>query len=166
MGSTGRQIGWSLRECEVLYRSKSAVRDLPNRSLNSSSDVVALVHGTRSFRTFVAAAEERFIALALDASNAPIGWHLVGKGGGLVCPVDISSCFRALIVQNAIAAIVLHNHPSGDVTPSPDDVQLTDRLVRAGRVLNIPVLDHVIVAEDRLAFYSFRDANMLSVDPT
>lgn len=154
-------VGWSLRECEVRYRPKSVVRDLPNRSLERSSDVVAVVHATRGLRTLVAAPEEHFIALALDAANAPVGWHLVGKGGGLTCPVDIASCFRALIVQGAIATIVLHNHPSGDVTPSLQDHELTDRLVQAGHVLGIPVLDHLVITDDRLAFYSFRDAGKL-----
>jgi len=56
--------------------------------------------------------------------------------------------FKAAVVANAAAVIVLHNHPSGDPTPSEDDWQVTERLKAAGEILGITVIDHVIVAAD------------------
>ena len=67
--------------------------------------------------------------------------------------------FREATTAGAAAIIVFHNHPSGDPTPSGDDVALTRRLIHAGEVMGIDVIDHVIVAENR--FHSLREAGDL-----
>ncbi len=67
--------------------------------------------------------------------------------------------FRPAITRGAAAIILVHNHPSGDVTPSREDLNLTARLVEAGRLLGIEVLDHLIVAESR--YLSFRSESYL-----
>jgi len=64
-------------------------------------------------------------------------------------PVHTREVFQAAIVEGAAAIVLLHNHPSGDPTPSPEDHVLTQRLATAGRLLDIPVYDHVIVGRDR-----------------
>ena len=63
----------------------------------------------------------------------------------IIHPRDI---FQRAILVNAAAVILVHNHPSGDPTPSPEDIALTKKLVEAGRVMDITVLDHVIVREE------------------
>lgn len=68
--------------------------------------------------------------------------------------------FRPAIAHNARAIIVAHNHPSGDPTPSPDDRAVTRNLLEAGRVLDIPLLDHVIVTPDG-AYFSFSEGGLL-----
>jgi DNA repair protein RadC len=60
--------------------------------------------------------------------------------------VRVAEVFRPAIIQNAAGMIVAHNHPSGDIKPSPQDVSLTETLVNAGRHLDIPILDHLIIA--------------------
>lgn len=67
--------------------------------------------------------------------------------------------FKAALLANAAAIVVSHNHPSGDPTPSPDDVELTRRLAAAGEVLGVPVLDHIIIGDGR--YYSFKEAGCL-----
>ncbi len=67
--------------------------------------------------------------------------------------------FRAAIAEAAAAIIVVHNHPSGNPTPSPDDRAVTRQLVEAGRLLDVPVYDHVIVAGDH--YFSFAEAGLL-----
>jgi DNA repair protein RadC len=74
----------------------------------------------------------------------------------LVHPREV---FREAIAENAAAIILVHNHPSGDPTPSPDDRVTTEQLVQAGRVLDIPVQDHIIIGRGR--YLSFAEAGLL-----
>jgi DNA repair protein RadC len=74
----------------------------------------------------------------------------------LVHPREV---YRQVIAENAAAVILVHNHPSGDPTPSPDDRNATEQMVQAGRVLGIPVQDHVIIGRGR--FVSFAEAGLL-----
>jgi DNA repair protein RadC len=90
---------------------------------------------------------EVFIAVLLNARNEVIREITVAVGcltGSLVHPREL---FQPAVRDSAAAVILVHNHPSGDPTPSPEDVQLTERLVEAGRILGIRVLDHVVVAQ-------------------
>ena len=99
---------------------------------------------------------EVFMAMSLDARNQCLGVEVtaIGSAGGVdVHPREV---FRAAILTGAFALIVAHNHPSGDPTPSSEDHALTRRLKKAGELLGIPVLDHLIVTDDR--FYSTAEA--------
>ena len=90
---------------------------------------------------------EVFIAVLLNARNEVIREITIAVGcltGSLVHPREL---FQPAVRDSAAAVILVHNHPSGDPTPSPEDVQLTERLVEAGRILGIRVLDHVVVAQ-------------------
>jgi len=100
---------------------------------------------------------EHFVALMLDAKNGIIGIHTVSVGTLFCAVVSPREVFKAAILSNAASVIVAHNHPSGDVTPSPEDIQVTRILQEAGKILDIEVLDHVIVGEEG-AFYSLKRA--------
>lgn len=118
------------------------------------SDVVALL-GPRLRDLSV----EEFHVLALDSQSQVRRDVLVTRGllnSALVHPREV---FRAAIAEAAAGIIVVHNHPSGDPTPSPEDRAVTRQLVEAGRLLDLPVYDHVIVAGDR--FLSFVGAGLL-----
>lgn len=91
---------------------------------------------------------EHFVSLLLDAKNRIIGIHTVSIGSLCCTVVSPREVFKAAILANAASIIVAHNHPSGDVTPSPEDIQVTQTLKKAGKLLDIDVLDHVIVGED------------------
>jgi DNA repair protein RadC len=104
-------------------------------------------------------AVEEFHVLALDSQSRVRRDVLVTRGllnSALVHPREV---FRAAIAEAAAGIIVVHNHPSGDPTPSPEDRAVTRQLVEAGRLLDLPVYDHVIVAGDR--FLSFVTAGLL-----
>lgn len=105
------------------------------------------------------ASSEHFIALPLDAKNRAIGEIRIAVGGLTACPVAPSDVFRALVREAAAAVIFVHNHPSGEPTPSPEDVALTQRLIRAGELLGVRVLDHVILGHE--GYFSFLDAGLL-----
>lgn len=88
------------------------------------------------------------MVLALDARNAVIDEIEVARGSLTDVEVHPREVFRPLIRQAAAAAVVAHNHPSGDPSPSASDVTFTRRLRRAGELLGIPILDHVIIGRD------------------
>jgi len=106
------------------------------------------------------ASREHFFALALDAKNRPVAEILVAVGGLTACAVTPSDVYRLVLREPAAAVIFAHNHPSGETSPSPEDVSVTDRLRQAGAVLGIRVLDHVILGRD--GHFSFLDAGLLS----
>ena len=89
---------------------------------------------------------EHFVALFLNAHHAIVGAHVVGIGAtSRIATIEPRTVFRAAIVACAGGIVIGHNHPSGDPTPSDDDVSTTRTLCEAGKVLGVPVLDHVIV---------------------
>ncbi|HEX4353435.1 MAG TPA: DNA repair protein RadC [Polyangiales bacterium] len=128
-----------------------------SRPITSSRDVAAalsprLVDETR----------EHFIAIALDAKNCPLAEVLVAIGGISACSVAPADVFRPVVRVAAVSVLFVHNHPSGDPQPSEADVAITDRLRRAGALLGVQVLDHVILG--RGAYFSFLDAGLMAHD--
>ena len=102
---------------------------------------------------------EEFHLLALDSQSQVLREVLVTRGllnSSLVHPREV---FRAAIAEAAAGIIVVHNHPSGDPTPSAEDRAVTQQLAAAGRLLDLPLYDHVIIAGDR--FVSFATAGLL-----
>jgi DNA repair protein RadC len=98
---------------------------------------------------------EQFGAVLLDTKNRLLRVTVVSTGSldaSVVLPRDV---FREAAVGGAASLVLFHNHPSGDPTPSPDDVAITRRLVAAGQVMGIAVLDHVILGDAR--YFSFKE---------
>jgi DNA repair protein RadC len=90
--------------------------------------------------------QEEFHVVSLDTKLFPIGHHQITVGtldASLVHPREV---FRAAIRDAASAIILVHNHPSGDPTPSREDIQVTDRLKKAADIIGIKILDHIVVA--------------------
>jgi len=94
---------------------------------------------------WVRAAQETFIVLTINARNRLIDMHLVSMGTIDSCLVHPREVFRPAITDGASSIIVSHNHPSGVLVPSSEDIRTTRQLVRSGRIIDIPVMDHVIV---------------------
>jgi DNA repair protein RadC len=89
---------------------------------------------------------ELFGVVALDARHRVIEVRELHRGGQTTSPVEPKNIFRQILAYNANALILWHTHPSGDPTPSQDDLDLTRRLVEGGRLLNVQVLDHIVIA--------------------
>jgi DNA repair protein RadC len=105
------------------------------------------------------ASQECFIVIALNAKNRVIEKHLVSLGTVNSTLVHPRECFRVLIQSGASATILAHNHPSGDPTPSSEDIKITRQLIGAGEVMGIKVLDHVVIGSTAL---SLREAGLCS----
>ncbi|HFC09703.1 MAG TPA: JAB domain-containing protein [Chloroflexi bacterium] len=93
--------------------------------------------------------QEHLRALLLDTRHQVLKMHDVVRGSVNSAQVRIAEIFREAVRVNAVALILAHNHPSGDPTPSADDIALTRQAQEAGRLLDIAVLDHLIIADNR-----------------
>ena len=91
--------------------------------------------------------EEYMYMICMNVKNRVIGVFEISHGtvnASLVSPREV---FQKALLANAVSVIFLHNHPSGDCTPSREDIEVTKRLVDAGKILNVEVLDHIIVGD-------------------
>lgn len=89
---------------------------------------------------------EHFVAFHLNARHEVTGYFIVSKGTVSASLVHPREVFKAAILANSFAILVAHNHPGGSLSPSAEDLETTEQLVKAGRLLGVPVVDHVIVA--------------------
>jgi len=105
---------------------------------------------------------ERFLSLLLDGKNRLIREVEVSVGSLTSSIVHPREVFNVAIRESADAIVFVHNHPSGDPTPSVEDVEITDRLVEVGRLVGIRVLDHVVVGDG--CFVSFHERGLLRED--
>lgn len=103
----------------------------------------------------VDADREHFVVLLLNQKHQLIGINTVHVGSLTGSIVSMREVFKPAIAGNAAKIICAHNHPSGNANPSNEDKFLTTRLVEAGKLLDIPVVDHIIVAIDVLAVRSY-----------
>ena len=104
-------------------------------------------------------AYERFVALALSTKNHVIAVLPVSQGSLNASIVHPRELFQRAILSNCASLIICHNHPSTDPTPSSEDIQLTKRLVEAGELLDIPILDHVIFGYGK--WMSFKERGLI-----
>jgi DNA repair protein RadC len=92
-------------------------------------------------------AQESFVVFILDIRNRVVGFTEAARGSIDACPVEPRTVFRTAVALGASAIIVAHNHPSGELTPSREDIDLTKRLKAAAELLGIAFLDHVVVTD-------------------
>ncbi len=120
-----------VRESSLLY---------PQRRIRMASDAAGL------FRQFLDATDrEQFLLLCLNTKNEPTAIHTVSVGSLDASIVHPRETFKIAILSNSASIIVAHSHPSGDPTPSREDIEVTKRLQEAGELLGITVLDHIVV---------------------
>lgn len=113
----------------------------PAQSLSNSSALADFVYNLFKDTDDV----EYMLCIPLNQQNVPIGYHIVSKGTVNECTAMPRDIFRAAVMLNATAIVMAHTHPSGNCEPSEVDRALTKRLVDAGEIIGIRVLDHVVV---------------------
>jgi DNA repair protein RadC len=126
------------------------------RTAPSSGTIQTSVAADALIRPLLAGLDrEHFLVCGLDAKHAAIGINLVSVGTLTLALVHPREVFKPLLLMNAGACLCAHNHPSGDTTPSPEDLVLTKRLREVADLLGIPLLDHLILGDE--GYYSFAD---------
>lgn len=138
------ELGRRRKEEEVSKREK----------VISSADAF---HQVRA--VFLDLQHEEFWMLLLNKSNLLIRREFISRGGVSGTVVDPKMIFKPALQYLASSMIICHNHPSGNLKPSESDIKITMQLRDAGRMLEIPVLDHLIVSEEQ--YYSFADNNLM-----
>lgn len=133
------ELGYRLQREEIVERS----------TIKSSKDVYKYF----SYKTNILV--EEFSIILLDRAHKIIGDALVSRGGMAATVVDPKVIFVEALERRASAIILCHNHPSGNTKPSGADDNITEKLVESGKMLDINVIDHVIVAAD--SYYSYAD---------
>jgi len=129
----------------------------PGAALRSPADVFHHFHPRLRHAT-----QERFFVVLLDGRHRVIRHELVSQGTLTASLVHPREVFRPALREAAAALGLVHNHPSGDPTPSREDREVTERLTQAGEILGVPVLDHVVVAER--GYSSLREAGVIGDD--
>jgi DNA repair protein RadC len=131
--------------------------EFPARSpCRASNDAERLA---RSIYHRLDADKEHFVLLTLNNKNRVNGFKVVSTGSLTASLVHPREVWRAALHLCAAAVIFVHNHPSGDPTPSQEDQEITRRLKETGDVLGIRVLDHIVLGQER--FFSFSDKGLL-----
>lgn len=108
---------------------------------------------------------EVVLIVNLNNANQPINFNMVSMGTLNMSVVDVGNVLKSCLLSNAGSFIMLHNHPSGDVTPSKEDLSATRRMILAGALIGIPCLDHIIVAGNGKETYSMRENKDLEFAP-
>ncbi len=103
--------------------------------------------------------KEKFIVVCLNSANKIIKYEVISIGNLNSSVVHPREIFKAAIENSSASIILLHNHPSGNTEPSREDISITEKLVDAGKLLNIPVFDHLIIAGNK--FTSFVEKRLI-----
>lgn len=112
-------------------------------------------------RKILAGADREYcLVLSMDNQQKPLAMEIISIGTVDMAPVNPREVFKHAILANASNIIIIHNHTSGECTPSVPDVELTERLIEAGKILGIPVADHIIVGD---RYFSFAEKEMLNL---
>jgi len=112
-------------------------------------------------------AQEAFQIITLNSQNMMIDRHLITLGilnASLVHPREV---FRPCIQDSAAALILVHNHPSGDITPSAEDIRITKKMIETGNILEIKPLDHIIIGkkDGKVQYLSMREKGLCQFNP-
>lgn len=121
--------------------------------LRSPNDVYAMLRPH-----FADVDRETFVVICLDTKNRVLAVNVAFTGTLDSCSITLREVYKAAVVVGAASIVVSHNHPSGDPTPSPEDVALTRSIVEAGRLLDIDLLDHIVLGNN--AFVSLREKGL------
>lgn len=136
------------------YKKVMAIRELSKRLLEEGSREYSRVRGPNDAAAYLMPIlryemKENFVVLLLNTKNKIIGHRVISIGSLAASIVHPREVFKEAIKASAASIIVAHNHPSGDPSPSGEDVAVTKRLVKAGKIMDINVLDHIIIGDSK-----------------
>lgn len=104
--------------------------------------------------------QEQLRVITLNTKNRLLSAHMVYQGSVHTTVVRLAEVFRPAILANASGLVIVHNHPSGDCSPSPEDAAITREIVKVGQLLDIDVVDHVIVGRGKPGFFSLKERGL------
>ena len=144
---------YTVGEVELTYKSTSKARS----KIYSSEDAYKVLLPT--YKEGTICYKEYFKVLFLNQSNQVLGYTLISEGGITDTTVDVRVILQAALLTNSVAIILAHNHPSGNLKPSRQDMDITKQVRDAAQFMRIKILDHIILSDTE--YYSFADEGML-----
>lgn len=145
----------TVSEIELIYKTK--VKNSERPQIKSSNDAYKLILSTWDYNKIEFF--EQFKVLLLNQAHKALGIYEISSGGIAGTVVDIRLIFSAALKANATSLMMIHNHPSGNLTASESDKQVTKKVKEAGRLLDITLLDSLIITTE--SYYSFADEGAL-----
>jgi DNA repair proteins len=142
---------FEVNEVKLSYKTKQKASERP-KALNSKASYDILLN---CFDSDTIEFRESFKVLLLNRSNQVLGVFNVSEGGISETVVDIRLILQSVILSNASGIILAHNHPSGNLKPSIQDNDITDRVKKACEIMNILLLDHIVITSEH--YYSYAD---------
>lgn len=146
-----KTLFWTFKDTSIKYPEYS---DLPKKKITSPQNFFELFNPIMKEES-----KEVFLVAWLSSSNRVQGFEIVSSGSLSASVVDPRGVFRSAIVSNCANIIIAHNHPSGNLEPSNEDISLTKRLVEVGKLIEINIFDHIIFADD--AYTSFVEKRLI-----
>jgi DNA repair protein RadC len=131
----------NVHQCEVRLVREGPVRAMPGTVANAA-------HAAECFEHLRDLSHEEVWVVGLDARMRPIGCSMVSRGGVDMSTVDPATVLRCVLAMGARLFVMAHNHPSGDPEPSDADIEMTEALVQASVVVDLPCLDHLVISRD------------------
>jgi DNA repair protein RadC len=138
------ELGRRRRESEIIRREK----------ITTSRDVYDSLKGK-----IADLPHEEFWLIILNRANAIVKKELISRGGVTGTVVDTKLIFKAALEHYASSIVICHNHPSGNLKPSEADIKITKSIKEAGKIMEIPLIDHLIITEN--GYYSFADEGVI-----
>lgn len=146
-------MDYKVGEVELSYRSKTSNKI----KLETSEQAYRLMLNT--YDEGQIEYRESFKVILLNNACKVLGYITISEGGLTEASVDIRLIMQAVLLSNATAMILVHNHPSGNLTPSRQDKKLTKHVVDCARMMNIRVIDHIIISSE--SYYSFTENELI-----
>lgn len=141
-------------EISINYKPLNTYSELPKVRESHTSYKILRTHWSDKIEY-----REEFLILLLNRASKVLGFVKISEGGTAQTTLDPKMIFQSALKANASYIILAHNHPSGNLRPSDADIRTTKQLVEVGKLLDINVIDHIILAEN--CYFSFADEGML-----
>ena len=146
-------MDYTVGEVELTYKSTSRSRS----KIYSSEDAYKILLPT--YKEGTICYKEYFKVLLLSQSNQVLGYTLISEGGITETCADVRVILQAALLTNSVALVLAHNHPSGNLKPSRQDMEITKQVKEAAKLMRISVIDHLILTD--AGYYSFADEGLL-----
>lgn len=146
-------IDYTVEEVEPSYKPKFRKQ----QKVTCSEDAYKYMLST--YKNGAICHKEYFKVLFLNQANQVLGYTLISEGGITETSADVRIIFQAALLTNSVALILVHNHPSGNLKPSSEDIRLTKQVREASNFMRIKILDHIIISDTE--YYSFADEGLL-----
>lgn len=142
---------YKVAEVELSYKNRVPYKE--RKKVLTSEDAYNILVNNHNDDTIDY--KETFKVLYLNQASQVVGCFTLSQGGITATYVDVRNVMQGALLTNAVAIVLAHNHPSGNTRPSREDDRITNQVTKAGELLNIRVLDHIIFTREQ--FYSYAD---------